>query len=123
MVAQIAPPPIALVVNKVAGPQPTIPPVAGGEEVFFAFPPLSLADQVYQRYEAVGGAIRALGHDELGGSIHQKTVPRTILLLDFFKEAVPWFTRMSCRRWYLQPYKLWRTQALYRLVDHYCEVP
>ena len=34
MVAQIAPPPIALVVNKIAGPQPTIPPVAGGEELF-----------------------------------------------------------------------------------------
>ena len=35
MVAQIAPPPIALVVNKIAGPQPTIPPVAGGEELFY----------------------------------------------------------------------------------------
>ena len=35
MVAAIASPQFAFVVYKIAGPQPTIPPVAGGEELIF----------------------------------------------------------------------------------------
>ena len=65
------------------------------------FPPEPLLQQIFLRHESVGLSLRTRGLDELGGSAHPKTIPRTILPVEIFYDWVTrWFKVLAARwRW------------------------